>query len=58
MHRSEIPADVRAVLRRGAVIPAHPLALDAERRLVGIITQSDLVAALCRQDAGAHAAAD
>jgi hypothetical protein len=27
------PADVLAVLRRGAVIPAHLLALDAERRL-------------------------
>jgi dihydrodipicolinate synthase/N-acetylneuraminate lyase len=32
MHRSEIPADVLAVFRAGAVIPAHPLALDAERR--------------------------
>ena len=28
-----IPDDVLAVLRRGAVIPAHPLALTAERRL-------------------------
>ena len=27
------PADVRATLRRGAVIPAHPLALDANRKL-------------------------
>ncbi len=33
MHRSEIPADVLAVLRRGAVIPAHLLALDARRQL-------------------------
>jgi hypothetical protein len=27
------PADVLATLRRGAVIPAHPLALDADRKL-------------------------
>src|SRR5690349_19610045 len=27
------PADVLAALRRGAVIPAHPLALDAQRKL-------------------------
>ncbi len=33
MHRSELPADVSALLRRGTVIPAHPLALDASRRL-------------------------
>lgn len=33
MHWSEIPADVLAVFRDGAVIPAHPLALDADRRL-------------------------
>ncbi|KQT13023.1 dihydrodipicolinate synthase family protein [Ramlibacter sp. Leaf400] len=33
MHRTDIPADSLAVLRRGAVIPAHLLALDAERRL-------------------------
>jgi len=33
LHRSEIPEDVLAVLRRGTVIPAHPLALDAGRRL-------------------------
>ena len=33
MHRSELPADVLALLRRGAVIPAHLLALDAERQL-------------------------
>lgn len=30
---ARIPAAVREVLRRGAVIPAHPLALDAQRRL-------------------------
>ena len=29
---SDLPADVLAILRRGAVLPAHPLALDAERR--------------------------
>lgn len=33
MHRADLPADSLAVLRRGAVIPAHPLALDAQRRL-------------------------
>ena len=32
-HWSEWPADVLALLRRGSVIPAHPLALDASRRL-------------------------
>ncbi len=31
-HWSDIPADVLAVLRRGVVIPAHPLALDATRQ--------------------------
>ena len=33
MHRSELPPDVLSLLRRGTVIPAHPLALDASRRL-------------------------
>jgi hypothetical protein len=33
LDRSQIPADSLAILRRGAVIPAHPLALDARRRL-------------------------
>jgi dihydrodipicolinate synthase/N-acetylneuraminate lyase len=33
MHWSQIPADVLSVFRDGAVIPAHPLALDAARRL-------------------------
>jgi dihydrodipicolinate synthase/N-acetylneuraminate lyase len=33
MHWSEIPEDALAVFRAGAVIPAHPLALDANRRL-------------------------
>lgn len=33
LHRSQIPVEVMAVLRRGAVIPAHPLALTAERKL-------------------------
>lgn len=33
LHRSDLPADVLALLRRGTVIPAHPLALDASRRL-------------------------
>jgi dihydrodipicolinate synthase/N-acetylneuraminate lyase len=33
MHFSQLPAEPLATLRRGAVIPAHPLALDAGRRL-------------------------
>lgn len=33
MHRSELPEDSLAVLRRGAAIPAHLLALDADRKL-------------------------
>lgn len=33
LHWSEIPAEVLALLRQGTVIPAHPLALDAARRL-------------------------
>jgi hypothetical protein len=33
MHWSEIPAESLAVLRRGSVIPAHLLALDANRKL-------------------------
>lgn len=33
MQASQIPAEVLALLRRGSVIPAHLLALDANRRL-------------------------
>jgi dihydrodipicolinate synthase/N-acetylneuraminate lyase len=33
MHWSRLPAEVISLLRRGIVIPAHPLALDASRRL-------------------------
>jgi dihydrodipicolinate synthase/N-acetylneuraminate lyase len=33
MHFSQLPAENLATLRRGIVIPAHPLALDAGRRL-------------------------
>lgn len=33
MHWTELPAEDLAVLRRGAVIPAHLLALDANRKL-------------------------
>src|SRR5215813_12930578 len=33
MHFTEIPPSSLAVLRRGAVIPAHLLALDAQRQL-------------------------
>lgn len=32
LHRSDLPPDVIDTLRTGAVIPAHPLALDADRR--------------------------
>lgn len=34
LHWTSIPAQTLALLRRGTVIPAHPLALDASRRLV------------------------
>src|SRR5262245_36707826 len=33
MHWSRLPQETLALLRRGTVIPAHPLALDARRRL-------------------------
>jgi len=33
LHRTDLQADVVALLRRGTAIPAHPLALDARRRL-------------------------
>src|SRR5512147_308913 len=33
LHRTQLPAEALALLRRGTVIPAHPLALDAQRRL-------------------------
>jgi len=33
MNRNDIPSDVMQLLREGTVIPAHPLALDARRRL-------------------------
>src|SRR6059058_2335993 len=33
MHWTELPSDSFAVLKRGAVIPAHLLALDAQRKL-------------------------
>ena len=32
LHHTDLPADVLAVLRRGAVIPAHPLALGPDRQ--------------------------
>jgi hypothetical protein len=32
LHWSALPAEVLAILRRGAVIPAHPLALDEQRQ--------------------------
>lgn len=33
LHHSELPAEIMRILRGGAVIPAHPLALSADRRL-------------------------
>jgi len=33
LHRSQLPAEVLALLARGTVVPAHPLALDSTRRL-------------------------
>ena len=33
LHRSALPLETVALLRRGTVIPAHPLALDSRRRL-------------------------
>jgi dihydrodipicolinate synthetase family protein len=33
LHRSQLPAAVLDALRRGTVIPAHPLALDEQRQL-------------------------
>jgi dihydrodipicolinate synthase/N-acetylneuraminate lyase len=33
LHWTQLPPEVLALLRRGTVIPAHPLALDARRRL-------------------------
>jgi len=33
LHRSDLPAGVAALLARGTVLPAHPLALDRSRRL-------------------------
>lgn len=32
LHRSDLPAEVLSLLAQGTVIPAHPLALDADRR--------------------------
>src|SRR4051812_12210525 len=32
LNRSDLPQDVLSLLAQGAVIPAHPLALDAQRR--------------------------
>ena len=31
LHRSDLPERVRTILAKGAVIPAHPLALDPSR---------------------------
>lgn len=31
LHRSDLPAEILATLRKGTAIPAHPLALDASR---------------------------
>jgi len=32
LHRTELPSDIQAILAEGAVVPAHPLALDGDRR--------------------------
>ena len=32
LHRSDLPEDIQDILARGCVIPAHPLAIDSERR--------------------------
>ena len=32
LHHTDLPPEILGILRRGAVIPAHPLALDAHRR--------------------------
>ena len=34
MHHSEIKAEIRKLIADGTVLPAHPLALDANRKLV------------------------
>lgn len=33
LHRTDLPSSIRSAILRGAAIPAHPLALDANRRL-------------------------
>mgnify|MGYP003392276276 CR=1 FL=1 len=33
LHWTKLPPETLALLRKGTVIPAHPLALDAQRRL-------------------------
>jgi hypothetical protein len=33
MHHSELKAEIRKLIADGTVIPAHPLALDANRKL-------------------------
>lgn len=33
LHFTELPAEIRALIHEGTVIPAHPLALDGDRRL-------------------------
>jgi Dihydrodipicolinate synthetase family len=32
LHHSDLPPDILSMIRRGVAIPAHPLALDAQRR--------------------------
>ena len=32
LHRSNLPHEILDILRNGTAIPAHPLALDSERR--------------------------
>jgi len=33
LHKSDLPAEIRAAIMRGVVIPAHPLALTADRQM-------------------------
>ena len=41
-HASELPGAVTSLLRRGTVIPAHPLALDASRHGLNLRWQDGL----------------
>ena len=38
MHHSQMKSEVRRLIADGTVLPAHPLALDAARRLIPSIS--------------------